>query len=91
MTQRTGRPSGLTPRGQEIRRLRVALGLTAAQLAPRVGLHPKSLMQTESKNRRISDVTASRLARALGVRMSDISDWDGDDDTGSGAETKIPA
>jgi DNA-binding XRE family transcriptional regulator len=87
MAQRTGRPRGLTPDGPKIRRLRVGLGLSAAQLAPRVGLHPKTVMAIESTSRPVSDVTASRIARALGVSMSDITDYD----TGSDVETKIPA
>jgi len=73
MPKRTGRPPGLTPDGPEIKRLRVGLGLTAAQLAPRAGFrHWKSLSAVESANRPISDVTASRLARALGVEVGDI-------------------
>jgi transcriptional regulator with XRE-family HTH domain len=88
MPKRLGRPPGLTPDGPKIKRLRVDLGLTAAQLAPRVGLrHAKSLMAVESANRPISDVTASRLAKALGVRMRDITDWDGDDEDVSEPET----
>lgn len=73
MPQRTGRPAGLTPDGPEIRRLRVALGLTAAQLAERVGRHPGSVLAAESQNRTISDVFAARLARALGVKVEDIT------------------
>jgi transcriptional regulator with XRE-family HTH domain len=87
MPKRIGRPPGLTPDGPEIKRIRVGLGLTAAQLASRVGLHPKSLMATESANRPISDVTASRLATALGVKVEDITG----DDIGSGAEPKALA
>ena len=41
-------------------------------------------------NRPISGQFAARLAKALSVRMSDISDWP-DDDAESDAETKIPA
>ncbi len=73
MTQRMGRPPGLTPDGPEIKRLRVDLGLTAAQLALRVGLHPKTVMAIESADQRVSDVTASRLAKALGVEVGDIA------------------
>jgi transcriptional regulator with XRE-family HTH domain len=61
------------PDGQEIKRLRVSLGLTAAQVALRVGLHPKSLMAVESANRPIGDVTASRLANVLGVEVAEIA------------------
>jgi DNA-binding XRE family transcriptional regulator len=73
-----GRPPGLTPDGAKIRRLRVGLGLSAAQLAPHVPLHPKTLMAIESTSRPISDVTASRIARALTaagepVTMADIT------------------
>lgn len=90
MSKRIGRPRGVTPDGPKIRRLRVEAGLTAAQLAAQIGLHPGTVINVEGQNRRISHVFASRLARALGVSMSDISDWTGDD-TGSGAETKVPA
>jgi DNA-binding XRE family transcriptional regulator len=87
MSQRKGRPRGLTPDGPKIRRLRLERGLTAAQLAPRVPLHPKTLMAIEAANKSLSEVAASRLAKLLGVRMSDITDYD---DSDSGAE-KIPA
>lgn len=87
MPKRMGRPRGLAPDGPKIRRLRVGLGLTAAQLARRAGRSPQSIMAIERESRPISDVFASRLARALGVTMADISDWDGDDDIESGPET----
>ncbi len=32
-----------------------------------------------------------QIARGLGVRVSDISDWAADDDTGSEPEPKVPA
>jgi DNA-binding XRE family transcriptional regulator len=96
MAQRTGRPPGVTPDGPKIKRLRVGLGLTTAQVAERVGLHPQSVRHAE-KGRRISDVFAVRLAMTLGVRVEDIGVRL--EDTGvapggdieSGAETKIPA
>lgn len=71
MPQRTGRPSGVNPDGPKIKRLRVGLGLTTAQIAERVGLHPQSVRHAE-KGRRISDVFAVRLAMALGVKVEDI-------------------
>ncbi len=85
-----GRTPGLNPAGPEIKRLRVGLGLTAVQLAARIGVNRKTLLAYEGQYRRISDVTASRLAKALGVTVEDITGMAGDD-AESGAETKIPA
>jgi transcriptional regulator with XRE-family HTH domain len=86
MAQRTGRPRGLTPDGEKIRRLRVDRGLTTAELAAQVGRHPQSIRHSE-RGGSISDVFASRLARALGISVKDLLA----DDTGSDAETKVPA
>jgi transcriptional regulator with XRE-family HTH domain len=72
MTRRTGRPPGLTPDGTKIRSLRVDKGLTARELATQIRVHPDSIGQWE-KGRPISDVYASRLARALGVTVGDIA------------------
>ena len=77
MARQMGRPRGLNPNGPAIRRHRVGLGLTAEQVADRIGCSPKTVMGFESQYRRISDVTASRLARVLGVRMSAICDFPG--------------
>jgi transcriptional regulator with XRE-family HTH domain len=93
MTLPIGRPRGLTPDGPEIRRLRVDRGVTVTEMAIRIGMHPKSLSRIECQGRRISDVYASRLAKALSipgerVTVDDITVSDG---IGSGAETKIPA
>lgn len=88
MTQRTGRPLGVTPDGPKIKRLRVGLGLTTAQVAEKVGLHPQSVRHAE-KGRRISDVYASRLAKVLGVSTRDISDMP--DEDASEPEPKVPA
>ena len=84
MTLPTGRPRGLEADGPEIRRLRVERGLTQTELAVQVGYHPKSLSRVECQGRRISDVTASRLARALGVEVKDIA-------TPPGAEAALDA
>ena len=72
-TRRMGRPPGLNPDGPEIRRLRVGLGLTAGQVATRIGISPRTLNAFEGEYRRIGDVTASRLARVLGVEVEDIA------------------
>lgn len=72
MPKRRGRPRGLTPDGPEIRRLRVDRGWTAGQLGAQIGFHPESVRRAEG-GRPIGDVFASRLARALGVRVEDIA------------------
>ena len=72
MTRPTGRPRGLTPDGEKIRSLRVDHGLTARELATQIRVHPDSISLWEKGNR-ISDVYASRLARALGVTVPDIA------------------
>jgi transcriptional regulator with XRE-family HTH domain len=72
MTRPPGRPRGLTPDGTKIRSLRVDHGLTARQLAAQICVHPDSIGQWE-KGRPISDVFASRLAKALGVEVGDIA------------------
>lgn len=86
MPKRTGRPPGLTPHGSEIRRLRVDRGLTAAQLGTQIGFHPESVRRAE-RGAPIGDVFASRLAKALGVKVEDLIAGD----TESDAETKVPA
>lgn len=90
MAKRLGRPPGLVPNGPEIRRLRVDAGLTAAQVARQLGWHPGSYVAAEGERRRISDVSASRLARMLGVKVTDIIRRPGGD-IGSEPEPKVPA
>ena len=72
MTRPPGRPRGLTPDGEKIRDLRVDHGLTAPELAAQIRVHPDSIALWEKGNR-ISDVYASRLAKALGVTVGDIT------------------
>jgi ribosome-binding protein aMBF1 (putative translation factor) len=91
MPRRTGRPPGYKPDGPEIYRLRVRVhGLSAAELAAKVRFSVDSVWAAE-RGQNISDVFASRLAKALGVEIEDIASRDGGDDTESDAETKIPA
>jgi transcriptional regulator with XRE-family HTH domain len=72
MARPPGRPRGLTPDGTKIHSLRLGRGLTHRQLAEKICSHPDSIGQWE-KGRPISDVYASRLARALGVTVGDIA------------------
>jgi transcriptional regulator with XRE-family HTH domain len=68
-----GRKPGLRTDGPEIKRLRVRLGLTTEQLGAQTGHHAESIRRAQ-KGGPISDVFASRLARALGVSMRDITE-----------------
>jgi hypothetical protein len=82
MQRRRGRPHGYRPNGAEIYRLRVRVhGFKRAELAAKVGFSYDSIKSAELGNN-ISELLAARLAKAPGVRMSDISDWPEDDDTG---------
>ena len=90
MTRRAGRPPGYKPDGPEIRRLRKFVhGLTAAELGARAGITEDVVWKAE-RSLPVMDITAVRLARALGVELADIASPPGDD-TGSGAEPKVPA
>ena len=93
MTLPIGRPPGLAPDGPKIRRLRVDRGLTITELAIQIRYHPKNLSKVERQNQRISDVIASRLAKALSIpdERVTVDDITVSDDDESGAETKIPA
>jgi transcriptional regulator with XRE-family HTH domain len=90
MTPRLGRPPGLTPDGPKIRSLRVDQGVTLTELGLRIGYHPKNLSKVERQGKPLSDVIASRLAKALGVEVADIASPPGDD-TGSEPEPKALA
>jgi transcriptional regulator with XRE-family HTH domain len=90
MPRRTGRPPGLKTDGPKIRRLRTEAGLTMRQLADQISVNQESVRRAE-KGGPVGGVTTARLARALGVSMRDISNWPGDDDDMSDAETKVPA
>ena len=86
MTQRTGRPRGVTPDGPKIKRLRVELGLTATEVAFRIRCDPQTVRRAE-RSQPTGAVFTGRIAQVLGVRLSDISDWAGDDEDVSEPET----
>jgi transcriptional regulator with XRE-family HTH domain len=90
MPKRTGRPPGLKTDGQKIRRLRVEHGLTVAQLADRLGVNQESVRRAE-RDGPLGEVTTSRIARVLGVKMRDISDWDDGDESEPETPDRISA
>ena len=85
-----GRPPGYKPNGPKIRHLRkMVLGLTAAELGARVGLTEDVVWKAE-RSLPVMDITAVRLAKALGVEVADIATPPGDD-PGSEPEPKALA
>ena len=90
MTRKPGRPPGYKPDGPEIRRLRKMVhGLTAAELGARAGITEDVVWKAE-RSLPVMDITAVRLAKALGVDVTDIASPPGDDIV-SRTETKVPA
>lgn len=90
MNRRTGNPHGLTPDGQKIQEIREdCAGLSRAQLAQAAGISADFVLRIELYNKRVSKVTATRIAKALSVRREEI--LAGRDDTGSDAEPKALA
>lgn len=73
MQRRRGRQPGYRPNGPEIYRLRVRVhGLKPEELAAKVGFSADSIRAAERGNN-ISELLASRIARALGVEVEDIA------------------
>lgn len=93
MERRTGNPRGLTPDGPKIRKLRVDRGLTVVQLAEAVGRMPLTVRKIELYSFRTSEVTASRIARALSLPAERVTvdDITVSDDIESEPEPKVPA
>jgi transcriptional regulator with XRE-family HTH domain len=81
------------PDCEKIRELIWQRGYSQADFARKIGRPPPSFWHVLNENppRRVSVAYIKQIARGLRVRASDISDWAGDDDTESDAETKIPA
>jgi transcriptional regulator with XRE-family HTH domain len=59
--------------GRAVRQLRTERGLTQEQLGHASDLHPTWISQLESGNKNPSWASASRLAGALGVRLSQLA------------------
>ena len=95
-------PSAL-PDKVRLRALIRARGYRVADIAREIGCPPSSIYDLTGRNtpvprgvyllRQVADILSTPSKR---VKVSDFSDWTGDDDidpddVGSGAETKIPA
>ena len=63
-------------KARTIARIRKARGLSQARLAARAGLHPSTLSLAESGKLLLGNGQVRRLAKALGVSITDL-DWDG--------------
>ena len=61
-----------TPVGARVRALRESAGVTQVDLAERVGLAPYVLCNLEKGRRRALADEIERIARALGVSISDL-------------------
>ena len=78
--------------GPKIRELIWERGYSIASVARKIGRADQSLWDiTSGGKQRISVTFARQIARELGVKVSDISDWTGDDDIESEPEMKVPA
>ena len=90
MPRTGGRPPGYKPNGPKIRHLRKMVhGLSAAELGARAGITEDVVWKAE-RSLPVMDITAVRLAKALGVEVTDIARPPGDD-TGSEPEPKALA
>lgn len=58
----------------EIRKHRKALGLTAEELAKRVGVHPLSIYRYETGQREPGISIANKIAKALNCTIEDLID-----------------
>ena len=72
MAKRTGRPPGFATDGPKIRSLRVDLGLSATQVGAKVGCDAQTVRRAE-RGGPIDPVTASRIARLIGLTLADIA------------------
>ena len=66
----TGNPKRML--GQNLRRTRVATGLSQEELADRAGLHRTYISSVERGERNVSLETIFLLAQALGVEPADL-------------------
>ena len=81
------------PDPRKIRALIWQSGHSQADFARMIGRPPRTLYSilNDRPTPNASVPLIRQIARGLGVKPSDISDWTGDDDIESDAETKVPA
>jgi hypothetical protein len=86
------------PDGPKIRALIWDRGYSIKGVARKIGCPPSSIYSITGRKAQLPRGVEllGQIARVLStpeerVKVSDISDWAGDDDIESGAETKIPA
>lgn len=73
MRKKVPKPSlKLVAVGRAIRRLRIAKGLTRAQLAQRAQLDPRVVTRIESGQQRLRILTVVNLAQALGTTTAKL-------------------
>lgn len=58
----------------EIRKIRKALGMSAEELAKRVGVHPLSIYRYETGQREPGISIANKIAHALNCSIEDLID-----------------
>ena len=82
-----------TPDRDKIRALIWERGYSQADFARKIGRPARTIyyILNDKPPPPASVPLIRQIARGLKVKPSDISDWAGDDDDESGAETKIPA
>ena len=84
------------PDKAKVRALIRARGYSITDVARKIGRPPASLFAITGRTRPTSVTLLRQVASALStparpVKVSDISDWTGDDDTESEPEMKVPA
>jgi transcriptional regulator with XRE-family HTH domain len=79
------------PDGPKIRQLISERGFTVTDFARRIGRARQSIWNITGSELPVSITFMRQIARGLGVKVSDISDWTGDDDTESEPEMRVPA
>jgi hypothetical protein len=75
------------PDGPKLRALIFKTGRSVPEFARSVGRNPRSVWGILSRGDRASITFMRPIARGLGVKVSDISDWTGDDDIAPEPET----
>jgi transcriptional regulator with XRE-family HTH domain len=79
------------PDGAKIRALIKERGYTVTEFARKIGRARQSIWNIAGYELPVSITFLRQIARELGVKVSEISDWTGDGDMESDAEMKVPA